>query len=65
MTCSNWEARNTKEKIGERVTYFRTVRGVNHTFWGGPKIVDEVYPEFRNQLINPENRDSDSYFVTD
>ena len=53
-TCSNWEARNTKETIGERVTNFRTVRGADHGFWGGKKVSDELFKELAALLINPD-----------
>ena len=45
VTCSNWEARNTKEIIGERVTHFRTVRGANHGYWGGKVVSDGLFEE--------------------
>ena len=56
VTCSNWEARNTKELIGERVTHFRTVRGADHGFWGGKVVSDNLVKELSEQLINPENK---------
>ena len=61
VTCSNWEARNTKEIIGERVTHFHTVRGANHGFWGGKELTDGLFKEFSEQLIHPERK---SYSVT-
>ena len=54
VTCSNWEARNTKEIIGERVTHFRTVRAANHGFWGGKVVSDGLLKELAEQLIDPE-----------
>ena len=56
VTCSNWEARNTKEIIGERVTYFRTVRAANHGFWGGKVVSDGLLKELSEQLIDPERK---------
>ena len=56
VTCSNWEARNTKDLIGERVTHFRTVRGADHHFWGGKMVTDALMKEFSEQLINPERK---------
>ena len=54
VTCSNWEARKTKEKIGERVTHMSTVRAADHGWWGGKVASDHYLKELERQLIDPE-----------
>ena len=57
VTCSNWEATNTKKTIGERVRHFRTVRAVDHGLvWdGGKGVTDELLNEIKESLVNPEH----------
>ena len=62
VTCSNWEARNTKEIIGERVTHFRTVRAADHGWWGGKVVSDHYLKELERQLIDPEGGSNETSF---
>ena len=65
VTCSNWQARITKETIGERATHLRTIRGQSHGYWAHLDIPDDLFKEFTAQLIDPEHRsDSELLFVT-
>ena len=60
ITCSNWQARKTKEIIGERVRHYHTVRGVDH--WliqnRGEGVTEELLEELKAQLINPEHNEN-------
>ena len=60
-TCSNKQARETRDTIGERVTRFLTVPWAWHTNWGG-KYGAKLYPLVIDALTNPENK---SYAMSD
>lgn len=55
VTCSNYQAHITKEEIGERVTYFRTLPWADHGYWGGP-LSPGIYKELEARLIDPEKK---------
>ena len=59
ITCSNWQARKTKEIIGERVRHYHTVRAVDH--WliqsRGEGVTEELLEELKAQLIDPEHNE--------
>ena len=53
--CAHTQALITKEEIGERATYLRTVPWGTHTYWGGP-AAEGLYKELEERLINPEKK---------